>query len=165
MIAWTNRTLEERTLLNPAFCSTLLWNAAKGREAAGKSLLSIEEAFVVLPFVLPTSTREALPRAVSTSLPVWVADNPIEQRRIAERAKALLPFTRTALIFGATHGLLVFEGTRIKPSLYAKKLIGKTLRQASDEVRICVSKAEFVGRWFDKTGSSSTVLGLLGVRP
>ncbi|BCT67391.1 three component ABC system middle component [Nitrosospira sp. NRS527] len=165
MIAWENRTLEERTLLNPAFCSTLLWHAARGREAGGKELLSIEETFVVLPLVLPASTREALPGAITTSLPVWLAENPIEQRRIAERAKALLPFTRTALTFGAMHGLLRLEGTRVMPSIDSGKVVKKVLKQASEEVRNCALKAEFVGKWFGKAGSSSTVLALLGVRP
>lgn len=165
MTAWENRAREERTLLNPAFCSTLLWHAAIGREAGGVESLSIEEAFVVLPLVLPASTREALPGAVTTSLPVWLVANPIEQRRIAERAKALLPFTRTALTFGLMHGLLRLEGTRVKPSIESGKVVRKVLKRASEEVRSCASKAEFVGKWFGKAGPASTVLALLGVRP
>jgi hypothetical protein len=37
--------------------------------------------------------------------------------------------------------------------------------QASDEVRECAKRAEFVGKWLAQTGSAPTVLALLGVRP
>src|SRR5687768_6867208 len=106
-MSWDTRSIEARTLLNPAFCSALIWHAAKGRTTG--SLLSIEEAFVVLPLVLPSVTRSALPAAVSTSLPVWISDHPLEQRRLPQRARSLVPFSRTALLFGAAHGLLVIE--------------------------------------------------------
>lgn len=165
MIAWAARSREEKTLLNPAFCSMLLWHAAKGRESGDGDPLSIAEAFVVLALVLPLSTREALPVAVTTSLPVWVSEHPIEQRRVGERARALLPFTRTALTFGASHGLLHLNGTRIRPAMGSARGITKMLKQTSDEVRSCATKAEFVGRWFAKTGSEPTILSFLGVRP
>lgn len=165
MIAWQKRSWEERTLLNPAFCATLLWFAARGRESEGRSVLSIDESFMVLPLVLPTSTREALPNNVKTSLPVWLSEHPIEQGRLGERAKALVPFTRTALTFGTKHGLLVLDGTQIKPSMELAKGVKKTMKLSSDEVRACAAKAEFIGKWFARTGPASTVLSLLGVRP
>jgi len=165
VIAWENRSREERALLNPAFCSMLLWHAAKGRAVGTGEPLSIEEAFVVLPLVLPASTRESLPASVSTSLPVWLENNPIEQRRVAERAKVLMPFTRTALSFGIMHGLLHLEGTSVKSTLISARKVKSVLKKTSEEVQNCALKAEFIGRWFTKAGPASTVLALLGVRP
>jgi hypothetical protein len=165
VITWNDRSREERSLLNPAFCSILLWHAARGREVGGSGTLSLEEAFVVLALVLPASTREVLPSAVSTSLAVWLAEYPIEQRRLPQRARALLPFSRAALIFGTLQGLLQLDGTKIRPRLNSAKRIQTVLSTSSDEVRMCAKKAEFIGRWFAKVGTPSTILALLGVRP
>ena len=30
MTGWQARTIEQRNLLNPAFCAVVLWNVAKG---------------------------------------------------------------------------------------------------------------------------------------
>jgi hypothetical protein len=37
MTVWTERTLEERNLLNPAFGSVLLWHLAKGYQQEASS--------------------------------------------------------------------------------------------------------------------------------
>ena len=164
MIAWDARSREERILLNPAFCATLLWNAASGHKLVN-SLLSLEEAFLILPLVLPEMTRRSLPRDLRTSLPVWIEGNPIEQQRVAKRARATVPFTKSALLFGGVQGLLQFEGHNIVPVEEWSKSIKKLLPKTSDEVRVCTAKAAFVGKWFAKTGNSATVLAMMGVRP
>lgn len=165
MIAWETRSHEERALLNPAFCANLLWHAAKGRASSGLEPLTIEEAFLVLPLVLPTATRECLPSTLKTSLPAWLENNPIEQRRVASRCQALVPFTRTALTFGGTHGFLRFEGHRLRAAADWSKAVRQAIQKASAEVRTCAAKAEFVGKWFANAGNSTTVLALIGVRP
>jgi len=164
MIAWDIRSKEERTLLNPAFCATLLWSAATGHKLFN-SLLSVEETFLVLPLVLPEITRQSLPRDMRTSVPIWIEKNPIEQQKIAKRARATVPFTKAALLFAGVHGLLQFNGHDVVPSEQWSKGIKKLLPRTSDEVRLCTAKAEFVGKWFAKTGNSATVLALMGVRP
>jgi len=68
MTAWLERSREERTLLNPAFCANLLWHATTGHSACNGTALAFEEAFLVLPLILERKTREALPRNIRTSL-------------------------------------------------------------------------------------------------
>lgn len=165
MTAWNSRSHEERALLNPAFCACLLWHAAHGRTSSDLGPLTIEEAFLVLPLVLPTATRESLPSTLRTSLPIWLENNPIEQRRVAGRCQTLVPFTRTALTFGGAHGFLRFEGLQLYASIDWSRAIRQTLRKVSVEVRACAVKAEFVGKWFANAGNSTTVLALMGVRP
>ena len=38
-------------------------------------------------------------------------------------------------------------------------------RDATDEVRACIKKAEFVGKWFARSGDYTTVMALWGVAP
>ncbi|GFE84972.1 hypothetical protein GCM10011487_69720 [Steroidobacter agaridevorans] len=164
MTEWTNRPQEERALLNPAFCATLLWHAASVRKGASRPL-AFEECFLVLPLVLPAMTRDALPATTATAMLNWLENNPVEQRRLVVRSRLMVPFTRTALLFGATRGF--FRVTR--ETLEAEEKWGGKVkgfeRGSSSEVRACVQKARFVSKWFLKAGSPSTVLAILGVRP
>lgn len=165
MIQWETRSVEERNLLNPAFCANLLWHAALARTSKNLEPLPLEEAFLILPFVLPEVTREALPASLKTSLPVWLENNPVERQRLSVRCKALVPYTRAGLIFGGTHDFIRFEGRRLIASAGWKKKVKLALGKSSAEVRSCATKAEFVSRWFANIGSSSTAYALIGIRP
>lgn len=165
MMAWTARPQEERALLNPAFCSTLLWRAAQARTATGTRLISLEEAFLILPLVLPSSTRELLPSTVRTSLPVWLDANPLEQRFLVNRSRSLITYTRAALLFAATRKFITIEAGLLSASPHWAKLVRGFDRKVSAEVKQCGAKAEFVSKWFASAGDSATVLAVLGVRP
>ena len=127
--------------------------------------MAIELSFLVLPFVLHLETRESLPRNIATSLPTWLAEHPIVRTRLGERAATLRSFTREALVFGGSQGLLRLshDGVRANPDM--KKRVNAVLKLTSDEVRECAKRAEFLGRWLEKTGSTETAMALLGVRP
>lgn len=165
MTAWHQRPLEERALLNPSFCSVMLWHAASGYTSGDTRPLPVELAFLILPIVLHRDTRESLPNAVSTSLAVWLSNNPLKRAHIATRATTLVRFTKEALIFGGQHDLLVFEGNALRANDDRKKAVVASLRDTSNEVRACARRAEFTGRWFAKAGSSGTVMALVGVKP
>lgn len=166
MMPWTERPIEERGLLNPSFCAVLLWYAALGHQSyPGTLMLPFETSFLVLPMILHRETRESLPKTVATSLAVWLEENPLARARIAERARVLVPFTREALSFGGLHGFLVFSGGTVSADSRWKKKVDSTLRGCSDEVHICARGAEFLGKWFAKTGNAATVMELFGVRP
>lgn len=165
MTVWSQRSPEERALLNPGFCATLLWCASKGYAGAGTGALSFEETFLVLPFVLHRNTREALPRYTRTSLATWLYDNPLARGRIATRARLLVPFTRDAITHGGMHGFISLDQGRLFAQETWRQAVNRTLRTSTDEVRDCTKRAEFVGKWFALAGSAPTVLALIGVRP
>jgi hypothetical protein len=167
MNAWAQRPPEEQRLLNPSFCSLLLWHAARAHAEAdrGGGGIAFEECFLVLPMVLHRETRESLPTMVSTSLPVWLGRHPLALSTIADRAHSLVPFTKEALRFGGAYGVLQFNQTVVRANPDWKRRMATALEDTSDEVRACAKRAEFVGRWFAKTGNAETVLSLLGVQP
>lgn len=165
MTPWNQRSIEERNLLNPGFCATLLWHAALGYASDRNTSMAIELSFLVLPFVLHRETRESLPRNILTSLTTWLSTHPIVRTRLGERAANLRFFTREALVFGGSHGLLLLSRDGVRANGEAKKRISAVLKLTSDEVRECAKRAEFLGRWIEQAGGSETVMVLLGVRP
>lgn len=167
MNKWHERAIEEQRLLNPSFCSMLLWFSSAGHAGVShqNSGLSFEECFLVLPMVLHREVRESLPTKITTSLAVWIGDNPLAPATIADRAHTLVPFTKEAIRFAGGYGVLQFDGTDVRANLDWRKRMTAALADSSEEVHTCAKRAEFVGRWFAKTGNAETVMSLLGVQP
>lgn len=165
MSLWSKRAPEERALLGPSFLAILLWQAANGYEDEAKTGLPFDVAFLVLPIVLHRETRELLPKTVSTSLAFWLNQYPLICARIADRARVIVPFTKEAIVFGGIYGLLSVIDFEIIANLDWQRKIRSSLKNTSDEVRVCAKQANFTGRWFARAGSSQTVMALLGVRP
>jgi hypothetical protein len=170
MIEWHDRTIEERNLLNPAFCAIVLWHLARGFQTEGaeaseeESGLPIQLAFIGTSFILRGQTRNQLPRTVATSLTAWIHDHPIERSAVAKGVVVLRPYIREALIFGAQHRAISLAGTSLSASESLSKQIANYLRQSSVEVRDCARQAQFVGRWLRRSGTAPTIMALLGVQ-
>lgn len=165
MTLWRERSVEERHLLNPSFCSVVLWHSASGFVTTRSPTMPLAISFLVLPFVLHRATRESLPRTTSTSLATWLADHPLVRSRVAERAIALRAFTKDALMFGGVHGLLTLEADGIRAVVSMKEAVDAGLAGTSVEVQACAKRAVSLGIWFEKAGATETVLALLGVKP
>ncbi len=167
MTRWSERTIEEQRLLNPSFCSMLLWFASAGHASVSRQRvgISFEECFLVLPMVLHREIRESLPTKITTSLAVWIGNNPLAPAIIADRARALVPFTKEAIRFAGGYGVLQLERAVVHANSDWKKRMATVLADSSEEVHSCAKRAEFVGRWFAKTGSAETVMSLMGVQP
>lgn len=170
MTAWQERTIEQRNLLNPAFCAIAVWHLARGYNTESKAVgatftgLPIELAFLGASFVLRGQTRDQLPRMTTTSLAAWVHDHPLERSAVAKGVFVLRDTVREALLFGAQRGLLSLDGSRLDPSDVQTKRMNAYLRASTDDVRECLRQAVFVGRWLCKAGEPPTVLALLGVK-
>lgn len=168
MNSWKQRTHEERHLLNPAFCSALIWSAAKGATAKAhhpRKSLSFLEAFIVLPLVLHQKSRQNIPGMLTSSLPVWISAQPLLVANLPSRARSLVPYAKEAITFGGCNSLFVLEEDQIIVSTDFDRAIKTMLRASTDEVQECMKKAEFVGKWFAHTGAPETIFTLFGIRP
>jgi hypothetical protein len=164
--------IEQAALLNRSFCGILLWSAASGyaeecgtRSDVSETGLPFELAFLILPLVLPRPCRAELPKRVDKSLGVWLLEHPLIVAQFASRANGLARFTRSAMAFAASYGLLQCKTGTIYPDAKSGADVAKSTKRCSAEVRECIKKAHLVGRWFSRSGSSTTILTLLGVRP
>lgn len=165
MTVWAARAREEAYLLNPGFCALIAWSSVVGYRGYGSEGMPYVLPFVAIPLTLHRPTRQALPRGLRTSMPAWIEENTYFRVGFAERARSLCPFVREARLFGAVHGLFAFDGERrLVPAPRSGALRGY-LREATDEVRECVKKAEFVGKWLAASGSVETTMALWGVKP
>lgn len=170
MTEWQDRTIEQRNLLNPAFCAVVLWQVARGYQAEAETVtdattaLPIELAFVGASFVLRGQTRRQLPGTVRTSLAIWIQDHPLERSAVAKGVGILRPYVREALLFGAQRGALLIAGSRVASEPDTAKRVNSYLKQSSADVRDCARQAHFVGRWLHKGGTRSTVMAMLGVQ-
>lgn len=165
MSRWSEGTLEERVLLNPAFCANLLWHFAATSDAPERRPMTFAESFLLLPMVLHRATRDALPRTTRTSLGVWLEENPGWQASVAARAKILVPYTKDALLFAGARRFLQLQDGMLTSDLSWRRRVNAALRESTDEVRLCAKRATFVGTWFSEAGDAPTVMSLIGVRP
>lgn len=168
MRPWRERTHEERHLLNPAFCSALLWHAAKGATDSStepRTSLSFAEAFLVIPLVLHQKTRQSIPVRIDSSLPVWINSQPLIVASLPLRARSLVTYTKESITFGGSTQMFRLSRDEILYSPGFASALRNSLRDSSDEVRECMRKSEFLGRWFAHTGTPETIFTLFGIRP
>jgi hypothetical protein len=158
-LAWSERPLEERVALNPAFLALLLRSAASGYEQESERPLPIPLTFVALPLVLHRPTRDALP-TIATSLPVWLQDHQLLREGFANRARAIAPAVREALTIGLSTSLV-----RLSLGGIVEAAEPQRARHATAEIRHISTRARFVGRWLARAGDVATVYLLLGLRP
>ena len=169
MTAWQERTIEQRNLLNPAFCTIVVWHLTRGYRTESTALgasegLPLELAFVGASLVLRGQTRDQLPRTVASSLATWVHDHPLERSAVAKGVVVLREAVRESVIFGTQHRMLSLNGRQLDANQESTRKINAYLRTSSTEVRECMRQAMFVGRWLCKAGAPPTVLALLGVQ-
>lgn len=165
-VPWHARSSEERALLNPAFVGLLIHQIAAGFESEGGRPLPFVLTFVAAPVVLHGPTRGALPAGIRTSLAAWLNAHPSTLLGFADRAKALAPYVREAILFASrSEAIVVGEDAAIKAGTLNRTWSSIVRRFLSDEVLVCTKAALFVGRWFAQSGPEATVLTLWGVRP
>jgi len=164
IISWSDRPIEQARLLNPAFFAALIWSCAEGYDSIDAQGIPYPLSFVAMPVVLHKSTRESLPRAITTSLAAWLGENAQAHIRFTERAISLVPLVKEGVLFGINGQLLNLSSSRIVAAPKPRSM-ARFLRESSDEVRDCVKKAKFVGRWFAASGDYTTVMALWGVMP
>lgn len=166
MDSWDDRTVEEANLFNPAFCAMLLGKASKEYAKKGHGQLPFPLSFVILPLVLHPRTRAALPYSTVTSLPSWTQDHRADLVELGLHARVLLPYTREAIMFGLGSKSLAIDASgnmHVGPK-YVTPTEKKT-ELFTAEVRDCLDRAGFVGRWFSAAGDAATIFSTLGVKP
>lgn len=164
MIAWERRPLEISNLLNPAFCGEILCRCINNYQQFATFPFPYELAFLTLPIVLHKRTREAISLRQRQLLHPWLQLHPAVKVGFAERATALVPFTREALIF-----LLQVEAITIDDlgqlAVVSYKKSSSLKVSSNAEIVDCYRKAEVVGKWFAQSGTSATIYTMWGVKP
>lgn len=164
IVPWSDRPIEQARLLNPAFLAALTWSCAEGYYSINQQGIPYPLSFVAMPVVLHKPTRAILPRSVRTSLAAWLGENTRVHVHFIERATSLVPIVKEGVLFGVNGQLLSLTSSQIMAAPRPRSM-ARFLRESSDEVRDCMEKAKFVGRWFASSGNYTTVMALWGVIP
>lgn len=166
MEAWGARAIEEANLFNPAFCAMLVAKACKDYMKKTQEPLAFSLAFLVLPIVLHPRTRTALPYSTVTSLLSWTQEHRADLAEFGAHARVLEPYTREAIMFGVAVGTLMLDesGGVVTGSAYVTPTEKKT-EYFTSEVKDCLERAGFVGRWFAGAGTPETIFSAFGVAP
>jgi hypothetical protein len=165
MRRWEERPIEVANLLNPAFCGRLLYQSIVGHSEYQSKDMPYALFFLVLPLVLHAPTRAVI-SSTTRHFQVWLNAHQEVKLGFAQRAKALVPYTREAVLFLYSAGAVkVSEQTaafRTAGKLRARPRVTFTI---SEETRDCIAKARVVGRWFARVNSPATVYAICGVMP
>lgn len=164
MTDWVKRPVEVANLLNPAFCSVIIFESAKAFEAELQSLLPYSLSFLVLPIILHEGTRNRLPRGTRTRMHSWLQNNPDIRIGFSARTKQMIPFTKEGLLFGMNMDIF-----RLDQETGSINTIQSRLRrprwQSGTEANACVRRAAMLGKWFALSGDSTTIYAMWGIQP
>lgn len=94
----------------------------------------------------------------------WLAENPRALVGFPDRARALVPLVKEGILFASGNQMLTLNSARLVAGDRPRSM-ARFEREATDEVKACVEKAEFVGKWLASSGDYATVMALWGVAP
>jgi hypothetical protein len=163
-VDWDYRAPEEQALFNPALLGTMIRSFTDGFEDEGDEPAPFVLIFAGLPMILHPKTRTALPRTVATSFLSWIGQHPLERARFPHLASSLAGRIREACLFALTTRLIEIDE---HGGLHAAPLTRSEYNPTwpSPEIDEMHRRARFVGRWFARSGSTTTILASLGVKP
>jgi hypothetical protein len=166
LLSWNERSVEDQSLFNPAFCSLLLRESCRGYGQGEKVAieLPLPLSFLVLPLVLNQNLRRTLP-TLKTKIATWTTRNPAHLAEFGERARGLSDVTKEAIQFGCGQNWLSITAKGIAAGEATLKPDPAKSSDATEDIRDCYKAANFIGRWFPKNETPTTIMSLLGVAP
>lgn len=161
MNAWNKRVPEIAYLLNPPFCSAIIYHVIFEYQKKAKRALPFTLVYLILPIVLHKSTRERI--TSRTNMVVWVQKNPDVLVGFPSRAKSLVSFSNEAVEFLLQQSVLEVANGELSVVKTLSK--SKIAAIADQEILECYTKAEHVGRWFALMGAEENIYAAWGVKP
>ncbi|ALC29799.1 three component ABC system middle component [Streptomyces sp. CFMR 7] len=163
MNALTQFSREERALYNPPFTALVTCRAVQGHEFQYSQPCPITVAVLSAVMALQPTVRRTLPKSLNSGLTRWLEENKAVKVAMSQNATALAAVVRPGLLLALqSEAVHVDEAGKLT---VARGRLTKTINGATDEIQAIQKAAYLLGRWLPSTGSLSTVMTLLGVRP
>lgn len=163
MIDVTQLSREERALYNPAFTGLVVCRAVQGYEGQYGQACPVVVAVLSAVMAMQPSVRASLPRSTRSGLTRWLEESKHMRVLMAQNAGAVSAVIRPGLLLALQTGMLTSNDT-LALSLRPKGLTS-SVHGATEESTAIQKASHMLGRWLPSTGSLSTVMSLLGVRP
>ena len=162
MRKWEERSPETKYLLNPAFCSRLLYTAIIEYENKTARPMPFPLIYLILPLVLHKRTREKINS--KTKLLNWTQVNQELLISFPARAKGLVEITNESIEFLLCSGMVQMSDTGEIVSASQKRKLSESFFW-DKEIKQCIQKAKHVAKWFWGAGTTENIYACLGVRP
>lgn len=163
MSEFSTLSRDERALYNPAFTGLLVARSVQGHQSEFAVPCPVVVATLAAVMVLQPTIRAALPRSTASGLHRWVQENPSVRASMALNTTALADVVRPGLLMALqTHLLACNAQGRL---LVPRGALKQTVTGGTDDIVALQKTARLLGRWLPSSGSISTVMTLLGVRP
>jgi Family of unknown function (DUF6521) len=159
MKPWSQRSAEQRTLLNPAYLLVLISDAAGGHKQEENAPMPYPYAFLAAALSAQEGAFDQLPANISTSVFAWLADHPASQVQIVSLANELVPASREAIRLGIRLNVLTLQSPW---GLEAGEQL-KSVSSGPSAIRSSRKVARFAGRWLGRAGDPGTVLAAWGL--
>jgi hypothetical protein len=163
---WTRRPPEEANLFGPSFLCALSHEFLRDFTKDGRDGASLFLLIIALSTALHRSCRERLPYSTVTSLYAWIQDNEDLLIGFASRAQNLTPYLKESVLFGfATKTITVDDEGNLRPGKRRATFPKSFLDDTTAETKEIIDRSKFMGSWFAKSGSETSIAAALGVRP
>lgn len=163
MLPWEKRPFEIANLLNPAFCSVLMYSTVNDFEKECKRGMPFVLTLLILPLVLHRPTRETLPQTARTQFQQWVKEQSEEFSLLfAVRTRQLLPYSKEAITFGMQRHILEVDDSE---NVVCGKNTMNITRVTELSTAILIENSRLIGRWFAKAEHEAIIFKTLGIRP
>ncbi|GAA1469262.1 three component ABC system middle component [Nocardiopsis exhalans] len=159
----TELSREERALYNPAFTALITCRVVQGHEFQYDQPCPVPVAVLAAVMALQPSVRTTLPKSLNSGLNRWLEENKVVKVTMGQNATALAAVVRPGLLLALQTDVLRCDEAghlNLTPGRLKKKITSRT-----NELLNIQKAAYMLGRWLPSTGSLSTVMTLLGVRP
>jgi hypothetical protein len=162
---WASRPPEEANLFNPAFCGALTFEFVKEYQKAKDVASPFVLPFCALAISLHPKTRAALPSTTINSMYTWLERNSKSLIGYQARARSLVPTIREGIRFALDRRTLAVTDAGLALGEKRASFTPPFLSGATHDAQDCVIATRFLGRWFAKAGTPSTILSGWGIRP
>lgn len=163
MIQWINRTPEIAYLLNPPFCSLIIYSTIFEYQKKTKDGLPFPLVYLILPIILHKDTRNRI--SSRTNMVVWLQHNPDVLVGFSDRAKSLLNFTGEAIEFLLFQNNCIVDNGRISISKTVSKSKIDQYVATDQEIMACIQKTTHLGQWFYNMRATENIYTAWGVKP
>ncbi|MEW1614760.1 MULTISPECIES: three component ABC system middle component [unclassified Streptomyces] len=157
-----NLSREERALYNPAFTGLLCTRSVQGYAQQFGGACPLHLAVVAGIMALQPSIRAELPRTMKSGLMKWLDTHESVRIAMARNAPSLAAVVRPGVLFALQTRALTTSDAGLVLAAGPTTL---EVTGATEQTIAAQRAALFLGRWLPSTGSLTTVLTLLGVKP
>jgi hypothetical protein len=161
MDIWKKRAPEIGNLLNPFFCSVVIYYTAFEYQKKKGAPMPFTLVYLILPIILHKNTRERINS--KTNMIVWLQKYPDVLIGFHERARDLVLFTNEAIEFLIQGEIITLQ----KAYLNINKILSRSGMKNFDDTETleCFKKAEHLGRWFAQISIEENIYIAWGVKP